>query len=337
MTGLIRIPFAIVLGSLLLSGCFKEDEKIVPHPRGDVKIDTVAMTPTYKYQVYFDLDSVGIIRSNDKSGSDLAFECAPGGWHILLNTAGFMYAADLGSVPFALPQDTAGAKWWFDRSDGDPDSTAIGLWFSVTETGDTVSNGHVYAVNRGIDDMGNPLGYVQVIFDSLSGGTYYFRYAPLSGGQAVPASVRKDPAVNYLYFTFGGVGEIRPLEPPKDTWDLLFTQYTTLLFTDLGEPYPYIVTGVLINRNGNEVAVDTLNRFPEITYDIAGEMHFSSDLDAIGYEWKYYDFDAGSYSVTPGLTYVILNHSGYYYKLRFIGFYNEAGQKGYPSFEYQRL
>jgi len=323
--------------TILLTGCFKEDDMVEPHPRGDAKSDTIAMTQTYKYQIYFNLDSIGAVSTNPKRESDLAFECSADGWHVLLNTANFMYAADLGAMPFGIPQDTIGLKWWFDRSDGNPDSTAIGIWFDVTSDGDTISNQHVYAINRGIDDAGNPLGYMQVIFDSLKNGNFYFRFAPLLGGVPLLAVVPKDPAVNYLYFSFDEGGAIRNLQPPKNNWDLLFTQYTTLLFTDLGEAYPYLVTGVLVNRNGVEVAKDTLNDFSTINFDMAQQMVYSSNLDAIGYDWKYYNFEAGSYTVTLGVSYVIRNHSGFYYKLRFVGFYNELGQKGYPAIEYQRL
>ncbi|MBE0646572.1 MAG: HmuY family protein [Bacteroidales bacterium] len=332
-------PFWILFVPLLvlLAGCFKEDEMVEPYPRGDAKTDTIAMTQTYKYQIYYNLDSIGTVSTNPKKESDLAFECKEGGWHIILNTANFMYAADLGVMPFGMPQDTVGVTWWFDRSDGNPDSTAIGVWFDINSNGDTISNHHVYAINRGLDDLGNPLGYMQVIFDSLKNGNFFFRFTPLLGGTPVSAMVAKDPSVNYRYFSFDDGGVIRNLQPPKPNWDLLFTQYTTLLFTDIGEAYPYLVTGVLINRNGVEVSKDTLNDFSTLTFDQAQQMVYSSNLDAIGYDWKYYNFEAGSYSVTLGVTYVIRNHNGFYYKLRFVGFYNELGQKGYPVIEYQQL
>jgi hypothetical protein len=41
--------------------------------------------------------------------------------------------------------------------------------------------------------------------------------------------------------------------------------------------------------------------------------------------------------IIEGLNYVVLDREGYFYKLRFISFYNNSGEKGYPTFEFQRL
>lgn len=321
--------------ALLVTSCFKEDEKILPHPPGNVRTDTIPMTITYKYQIYFDLKSGTSTETNVKSESDLAFDCTPAGWKIILNTANFMYAADLGEVEFGTPKDTTEVQWKFDKSDGNPDSLSIGKWYQVVD-GDTVSNDHVYLINAGLDDLGNALGLYQAIFDSLKNGIFYFRYASLDGTYSHADSVRKDTTLNLMYYSFVFESE-KHFEPAKDNWDLLFTQYTTLLYTDLGEPYPYLVTGVLINRNGVEVAKDSTSSFESIDAVKASQMTFSRALDAIGYEWKYYDFELGTYTVDYKKNYVIRTTGGYLFKLRFVGFYNSAGEKGYPVIEYQEL
>jgi hypothetical protein len=333
-----RYPPVILLWSLalLLSSCFKEDEPVTPHQPGTAATDTIPMTYNYKYQVYFALDSGIIVSMNPKTESDLGFECGPQGWEIILNTADFMRAADLGAVPFGVAHDTIGLHWKFDKSDGNPDSLAFGVWYKI-EDGDTISDGHVYAIDRGYDENTNPLGLYQVIFDSLAGGKYYFKYAPLGGGNIISGVVPKNGSVNYAWYSLSGGGSVKNLEPPKETYDLLFTQYTTLLFTDEGEPYPYLVTGVLSNRNDITVATDTLNEFSSITFQQAQSMLYSSALDAIGYEWKSYNFESGAYTVKSNITYIIHNSRGLYYKMRFIGFYNKSGEKGYPVIEHQQL
>lgn len=325
----------ILMVAILFQSCFKKDEMITPHPRGDVKTDTIAMTEYYLYQIYFDLDSGKVISSNVKTVSDLGFECSSNGWRIILNTSDFMKVADLGPVQFGLPYDTLGVKLKFDPSDGNPDSTAIGQWFEISGS-DTVSGNHVYAISRGLDEFGNPLGLYQVVFDSLKDGKYYFRYAPLQGGVIKQGEVSKDPAVNFIYFSLK-TGTVQPLEPVKTAYDLVFTQYTTMLTTDEGIPYPYLVTGVLSNRYQVEVSMDTIHPFQSITRELALGFNYSRKLDAIGYDWKLYDFDSGSYTIRSSYNYVFRNQEGFLFKLRFIGFYNKNGEKGYPVIEYQQL
>jgi len=325
-----------ILLVIIFQSCFKEDDMLPAPVKGDVITDTIAMTENYGYQLYFRLDPGKVIASNPRTNSDLGFECAPGGWKIILNTADFMKATDLGQVPFGQPFDTTDMKWKFDKSDGNLDSLAIGQWFTINGN-DTLSANHVYILLRGLDENGNDLGIRQIIFDSLKNNTYYFRFTGLKGGTIYSGSVVKDPSVNYTFYSLNGVGSVVHNEPPDTDYDLIFTQYTTLLFTSLGQAYPYLVTGVLLNRNQVQAAVDTVNDFSSITFDIAKNMNFTSKLDVIGYDWKYYNFDAGSYTVRTGLSYVIKDTRGYLYKLRFIGFYNKQGQKGYPSIEYQRL
>jgi hypothetical protein len=321
---------------VLLSSCFKEDDPITPHPAGNNETDTIPMTQNYKYQVYFDLGSATITGQNLRTNSDLGFECSADGWQIRLNSADFMKAADLGIVPFGQAQDTSSVSWSFDKSDGNPDSLAIGSWFTVVHS-DTLSNHHVYAINRGFDENGINIGISQVIFDSLKNGTYYFRFADINGGQVHSGSVKKDPTVNYIWYSFNQGGSAIENEPASGSYDLLFTQYTTMLYTDIGEPYPYLVTGVISNQLNIGIGTDTVHSFEQVTLSTAKLVSLSPALDRIGYDWKYYSFETGAYTVRTNLVYIIRNAEGFYYKLRFVGFYNTSGEKGYPVIEYQLL
>jgi len=331
----LSFPFLMLLLAISLNSCFKKDETVPFPERGDVLVDTIGLTATYKYQVYFRLDSGVVVSASERTSSDLAFECSPQGYHIILNTADFMRIADMGERTFGATVDTTGAHWKFDKSDGNPDSIATGQWFRIAGS-DTVSNGHVWALDLGRDEAGLHLGLKQLMFDSLKNGKYYFRYTGINGGNITSASVQKDPSVNYLYYGIRAGGIVRQLEPPKTQYDLLFTQYTTLLFTDEGAAYPYLVTGVLLNRYGVTVAADTVHPFSSIDLTIARSLNYTSAMDAIGWEWKTYNFKEDTYTVKTNLAFIIKDLRGYYYKLRFISFYS-AGVKGYPIIETQRL
>ncbi|MCX6283599.1 MAG: hypothetical protein NTW31_05110, partial [Bacteroidetes bacterium] len=84
-----RLPFPLVLMLLAfsLNSCFKKDAMVPLPERGNVLVDTIAMTASYKYQVYFRLDSGLVTSTNERTRSDLGFDCSPSGYHIILNTA----------------------------------------------------------------------------------------------------------------------------------------------------------------------------------------------------------------------------------------------------------
>ena len=334
--------FFIFFMIILLPSCFKEDEKITPHDPGDVKTVAIELTNDYRYQVYFDMGSGEVVSTNMKKDWDLGFESSENGWHIILNTSSFMIAAETGLNDLTTPLDTAGLTWKFDVSTGNLDSTAIGKWvdFLSQDSAKSYSN-EVYVIDRGYDELGNLRGIRKVIFEEVGDSTYRFRYANLDGSGENSFTVTKDPTVNYVCFSFDEGGKQLSLEPPKHDWDLVFTQYTTLLYTDMGEPYPYLVTGVLTNPSTVQVAQDTLNDFSAINLDITDNLVYSRSQDEIGYDWKDVvgDVSSGnvSYVIIDGLNYIVRDREGFCYKLRFISFYNNSGEKGYPTFEYQRL
>ena len=128
--------------------------------------------------------------------------------------------------------------------------------------------------------------------------------------------------------------QIVDVEPPKESWDLVFTQYTHAF---IDPPVSYLVTGVLSNRYRVQVAVDRQKNYSEIAYGDIASYVFRVDLNVIGFDWKEYDFDTGSYTVFPEINYVIKDSEGRHYKLHFTDFYDDTGEKGTPKFELQEL
>ena len=75
----------------------------------------------------------------------------------------------------------------------------------------------------------------------------------------------------------------------------------------------------------------------DLNSDDITSLEFTTRSDVIGYDWKYYNFDDAVYTIVPEMNYVIRDRDGFYYKLRFVDFYNDQGVKGYPKFEFARL
>ena len=330
----------LFIAAMGLTSCMKdlqEDEKLptYPIPEG-VKIGSAELGPTYLNQVFYSLETNKTVKNYSLYDFDLAFESTPGGWHILLNSSRFMHAGNSGTTDFQAVTSQSGISMNFDNSNGNLDSTAIGNWTKISAT-DTVSFGHVYVIDLGLDEVANPLGYKKIVFDSLAQGKYYCRFANLNGSDEFTFAIPKMPDVSFIGFTFANGGAVVDYEPASTTFDLFIGQYTTLLYSGT-EPYPYLVRGVLLNRNSTQAFLyPGEKQFTDIEFeDIAG-MEFSPDLDAIGHEWKYYNLEEGFYSVKPEMVFIILNQNGFYYKLHFIGYYNEEGQTGYPKFEFKKL
>ncbi len=325
----------IVLSSWMFTSCFKEDERIEPHEPGDFLIDTARLTDTYAYQVYYNLEKNSAVISQSKTIWDLGFDNSPLGWKVILNSSCFMRTAFLPGQFFGSSVDTSGVKWLFNPSDGGADSLAFGAWFRVIGL-DTIGKNQLVVIDRGMNEFGVPRGFSQMVIDSLKNGIFYFRIASFDGSNIQSFSVKKGGFQNYKLFSISNP-ENNYSEPDNNDWDLLFTQYTTLLFTNDGDPYPYLVTGVLLNKNGVEVAIDSLHTFDEINYEKVQSMRFSKLADEIGYLWKLYNFDNGTYTVQSHINYILRDVNGYLYKFRFVGFTNRKLEKGYISFEYQRL
>lgn len=324
----------------LTTSCFKEDSKIAPHPVDTTKVEMIPMTQYYSHQVYFDLTTGEQVAQNLKSDYDLMFSSSDTGYQIRLNTAKFMMAAATNALRFEDVTDTTGLTWRFDASSGNPDSVAFGDWL-VLAGADTLFPQRVYIVDRGIDDLGRVLGLRKVIFHRLAADKYRFSYCKMDNSDQHEYLIGKEAGYNTVQFSFDTQAALQT-EPLNTNWDLLFTQYTTMLITSEGENYPYLLTGVLINPNGVAVAFDSTMVFDNVVVDDVLYLDYSHRPDVIGYNWKELigDINGGDfyYKCNPRFNYFIQTRSGVFYKLRFTSFYDPvSGEKGYPTFEYRRL
>ncbi|WP_190277188.1 HmuY family protein [Taibaiella lutea] len=311
----------------LLSSC-EIDEKAVPKPavKPGVANNQVAMGNNYKYQIFFDLETNKAVAQNAKKVWDLGFECGADGFHIILNSSKSMFAYNTHVTDFASLTDTVGklgAKLW-DASSGNLDSTAVGDWRTA---------GEVYIIDRGYDEDANQQGHKKVQFIQVDANTYHLKMADINGSNLVEKTITKNDDYNFIFMSLTD-GATVAVEPPKDTWDIAFTQYTHVFEEESG-PLPYLVTGCLLNRYKTTAIKDTLSSFSDINLQNAESATFSNAINTIGYDWKTYT--GSTYVVNKSWNYIIRNRKGLYYKMHFISFFNTSGEKGSPSFEYQQL
>lgn len=316
--------FLFVLLTCIFIACEKEELPVPPYDRGDVLEVQIGMGANYQHQVWYDLGENKVVATNNRFGWDLAFDCSDTGSNVYLNTAVAMTAAlaptddlDAGIIPEDLDFKT-------DPPGAHPDSLALAGCLQTMR---------VWIVDRGYDVSGKSRGKYKVRFAGEEDGVYKFQYAKLNGTEVFSAAVTKNNTHNRIAFSFE-TGEVTVTEPGKETYDLCFTQYMHIF----QNPYtPYLVSGVLLNPYNTSAAPDTVLSFSAIGPEHLDGYVLSREADVIGYNWKYYDLEAGVYTVFPELNYIVRDHEGFYYKLHFVDFYNAAGEKGYPKMEVKRL
>jgi len=319
---------------IILSSCFKEDEPVPPYtsPPG-VTTSVAEMGPDYGVQLFFDLATNQFIRSVPRDSWDLSFQCGAGDYHVFLNGSKLMKAGHTGSTDFNAVTSTDGVTWHYDRSEGWEDSTAIGEW-GTADGNNVISANQVYIIDRGLTITGGNIGYKKLVIQGLADNTYTIRFANLDGSNERTLTFTKDDAYNYIFVSLQNDGSVVSVEPPKTTWDLEFTQYTTLVAQNgTGIIEQYSVNGVLINSYAVQGAREFIKPFTDIVYSDLQGYNFTEQRDIIGYEWKVYDFDGSVYIIIANQTYLLKDVEGNYYKLRFTSFTNSEGIKGYPTFE----
>ncbi len=330
------IKFQLLLSIIIIlsfSSCFKEDDKVEPHSQGDIILNGVEMGETYDNQIYFDLPSNSIVQTRHIEDWDLAFDSKDNEWYIYLNSARLMYAANTGSTDFSAPIVIDDLLWKMDNSNGDASKTAIGKWYN--EIGDSIeSQNYVYALNLGYNSNFQDMGKIKIQI-LRNGNSYEVKLAKLDGSDQSIFTIEKDGDYERVFLQYQ-TGQ-KTVAPKADEWTINFAKYSTVLDVSDGTTQDYSVVGVLLNRNSCFVARDSIINFDDITIDDAQIAEYSTAIDEIGYGWKFYNFDDGTYSIVPNQSYIIKDYKGYFYKLRFIDFYSEGGLKGSPQFEFVKL
>jgi len=328
----------LFLGFLfLLSSCFEEDEKIFPPLPGEETVFTFNKS-IYDFHSYFDFSSDSVTAASSNDTWQIEFGTAQSAWDIRINSSAYYQVYPTGDTVFTIVASvTDPLRYVFDASSGNPDSCSFSSWLR-REGNEYLPTGEVFLVGQYDGIKVKPKWKIR--FEEVTDTSYTFTYANFPSGLPVTINLKKENIVSYLQYDLTNQSIVNN-EPPASGYDLLFTQYGTILYDDNGVPTPYFVRGILLNPNTVEAALDTLNGFAAITYDLIKEYPFSNKRDIIGHEWKDVKVDTeantAEYFVNTKLNWIIKDTEGFYYKMRFIEFYNSQAEAGYTTIEYQRL
>lgn len=328
------IAFIIVFAS-----CEKEDIAVKLPPPGPLQTMVANMGSYYDNQIYVDLET-GTQKSVPYRSYDLAFEASATGFRVYLNTGKFMFAGNSGSTDIATA-DSTGINWKTEPDNLYDDSTALGIWVDAAMQ----STNQVYIIDRGRTEHFGSARWRKMQLLWVTDTEYRIRFSMYNNTQVTEFTIPKNQNYSLMYFSFENSGKMADVAPEKLKWDLVFTKYTHTYYNEpVNSPYRYyLVSGALLNRwSDNENAIAKKDStagykpFDEVTVANVGLFDLNKNAAQIGFEWKNYDFNVG-YTITINQYYLLLDPSGYYYKIRFLDFYDDQGNKGAASYEYQRL
>lgn len=161
--------------------------------------------------------------------------------------------------------------------------------------------------------------YRKIIFDEYNGTAFSFRVADLDGSNM--SSHTLNTAIGngspLLYFSLGpnGANVVTP-----SNWDLVFCRYVAILDGG-GVPVPYAVTGIL---SGQGVEVARASNVDPITVDYNDYLDsFSTRLDVINQDWKFFNLNQG-WIVEDDRAYFVKTSQNDLYKLVFTAFGGSA-------------
>lgn len=320
-----------------MTGCFKEDIPVEPYTSPEGVFSNMAEVGNlYENQVYFDFESNTFVDSALRHIWDLAISTENKQPFIFLNSSKFMRMAQTDKTNLSDAVDLSDLIWRFDASDGNPENSAFGNWFS-NEIELSVPS-FVYVIDRGYTPTGEKIGEIKFKILEVSNSEIKVAFTEMNSQTIYEVVLTFDQNFSFAYLSFSDGGSQVIAAPQKSEFDVIFTQYTTKVEeTNTGNIQDYSVNGVLLNPHLVSAATEFLMPFEEINYTHLENYDFTQQSDIIGYDWKSYNFSGGFYEINSDNVYLIQTVEGNFYKLRFTGFVNDRGEKGHPQFEFAKF
>jgi hypothetical protein len=316
-----RLAVLFVLTIILIS-CEKEEIPIQPFDRGGNVMGTVDMGQGYVNQVYFSLFENQIAGIYQKVDWDIALKNGEDSRQILLNGARFMSAWQSDFTTIESADDSSGY--------GVNHRPQIAeTMYSDPVLGDLSG---IYLIDLGFNEIGLPQGMYWLEVPEVDSETYMIKYKKYGQEEIIEREISKSNVGNYRLYSF--LNDEAMDEPSEETWDLKFTQYT---YQFVDPPIAYLVVGLTLNPYRTVAAEYSEKEYDQISAADTAMVEWTDQPDVIGYDWKTYSFETATYIVNSERTWLIRNARGFYYKLRFIGFYDENGNVGVPNFEFRLL
>lgn len=297
------------LSILLLAACFPKEDAVEPTPR--INKSVMLDAGEYKNTVaFYSLDKAEVVA-----------EASPMDWDfyideevIRLNYFRSMQVAKFDQSWDKL-EDTVGLDF---RNLTYDSYESMSQW--------ELAEGKIYVVDYGLDNEFNPIGLTSVRFERTATGIKIWQ-------NAIGFDYETFEEVNEASFYYN-IREKSTLDLPKETeYDIAFGKYTDLVTID-NITQDYVIYGAI---QGKALAYYENEPFDSVKTEQFNAIRLMNNKDVLGWDWKNYNRPKDAYEIVDNRTYLIMSNVGFKYKLRFVNFYNTAGQSGHPTFEWELL
>lgn len=354
----------------IFNSCVKEDDSPIVIPPFEGKVVTLLADdkinkgdPTEANQFWIELGT-GKVTITHRENWDLGFYSGDD-FRVILNSSLVM---SVGKIENAINIDAVNSQTVaslkslvqvanFQNNSqyiDNPNGQILAQTTGIDEIKLDENQNNVYLLNMGhktymgsttvgsVYTMGEARGWKKIRILRHNGG-YKIQYADLDDTNHKEFIVTKDSNYNHQFFSFKTENYVE-IQPRKMNWDLSFTVFTNL--TNAGSfmtsyVYPdFIISNTLGNVSAYEVVTAAGQGETEYTNfkleNVEPSKLVSNDQRIIGSNWRT-TTGANGAEVYSNKFYIIKNSVGLYYKLRFLRIKDEAGNRGYPQFEYKPL
>ena len=314
--------------------------------------------PMQPNQVYIDLSS-GKMTTVVRTSWDLGFY---GGaeFRIVLNSSLKMAAKQLATINI---DEVQVADETMIISQGQGNATQIddptGLFSKtngIAEVSSTDAENKVYLINMGSNPAttkpaigsegsagGTSRGWKKIRV-LKSGSDYKVQYADIAATTHEEIIISKNSAYNFTFLSLLDK-KVVSVEPQKNQWDLNFTTFTNIISG--ATPTPYFYPDFVVNnlKGGAKTYQVLTSAFTYDAFTLANvdNAKFTEDQRNIGSNWRSTSAagpdgnPVSQFVLKTDRFFVVKDPAGNVYKLKFTGGANEAGERGFPKFQYAIL
>ncbi len=361
-----KIIFTLSAMTLFFSSCSSDDNSSnnenTPTPPTDYAVvEATVGGPNQPNQVFIDL-STTLQTTVKRDTWDLGFSTGSD-FRVIINGSIKMAVKQLNTTNIdevqeadatvAVGYTTDATLGYVDNPTGVLTGNGNGQGTAIAAISANDADNKVYLVNLGYNvgtstpDVGSVAldgearGWKKIRI-TRSGNDYVLHYADLNATTHQTVTISKETDYNFVFMSLSN-GQKVNVQPQKNKWDLCFTGFTNYLSSGGGEITYYFADFITTNLHGNTKAYEVLTS--EITYE---EFDFNNVIESkltasatdqriIGSNWRSGGGPTSGPSIKDDRFYIVQDADQNLYKLRFLALTNDAGERGYPVFEYELL